>query len=71
MLLWGSNSFGAGAGAPRYPGAGISLEFIGQGLVVTPAEVYQYGYFTYVAGIENLFSGTPENESTAFFTLMP
>ena len=50
--------------------AGISLEFIGQGRVVTPAEVYQYGYFTHVAGVENVFGGTPNNASTAFFTFM-
>jgi hypothetical protein len=56
------------AAAPQYPQSGINLEFIGQGLVVSPAEVYQYGYFTYVAGVEDLFSGAPENESTAFFT---
>jgi hypothetical protein len=53
-----------------HPPAGISLEFIGQGLVRSPAEVYQYGFFTHVAGVENLFSGTPNNESTAFFTFM-
>lgn len=52
------------------PASGISLEFIGQGRVVTPAEVYQYGYFTYVAGVENVFGGTPNNASNAFFTFM-
>jgi hypothetical protein len=52
------------------PASGISLEFIGQGRVVTPAEVYQYGYFTHVAGVENVFGGTPNNASTAFFTFM-
>ena len=50
--------------------AGINLEFIGQGLVLSPAEVYQYGYFTHVAGVENLFSGAPNNASTAFFTFL-
>jgi hypothetical protein len=49
---------------------GISLEFIGQGRVVSPAEVYQYGFFTHVAGVENVFGGTPNNASTAFFTFM-
>jgi hypothetical protein len=52
------------------PASGISLEFVGQGLVVTPAEVYQYGFFTHVAGVENVFGGTPNNASTAFFTFM-
>ena len=52
------------------PPSGISLEFIGQGRVVSPAEVYQYGFFTHVAGVENVFSGTPNNASTALFTFM-
>lgn len=52
------------------PAEGVSLEFIGQGRVVTAAEVYQYGYFTHVAGVENVFGGTPNNASTAFFTFM-
>ncbi len=56
--------------AVLHPPAGINLEYIGQGLVVSPAEVYQYGYFTHVAGVENLFSGAPNNASTAFFTFL-
>ena len=28
------------------------------------------GYFTHVAGVENVFGGTPNNASTAFFTFM-
>lgn len=68
LLVGATQALHLDAAAPRYPQSGISLEFIGQGLVVSPAEVYQYGYFTYVAGVENLFSGAPQNESTAFFT---
>jgi hypothetical protein len=69
LLLFGATqALRLEAAATRYPESGISLEFIGQGLVVSPAEVYQYGYFTYVAGVEDLFGGAPENESTAFFT---
>ena len=56
--------------AALIPASGISLEFIGQGRVVTPAEVYQYGDFTHVAEVENVFGGTPNNASTAFFTFM-
>jgi hypothetical protein len=52
------------------PVSGISLEFIGQGRVVSAAEVYQYGYFTHVAGVENVFGGTPNNVANAFFTFM-
>jgi len=65
-----SVAFGQGPAAVLHPPAGINLEFIGQGLVVSPAEVYQYGYFTHVAGVENVFSGTPNNASTAYFTFM-
>jgi hypothetical protein len=59
-----------GPAAVMHPPAGINLEYIGQGLVVSPAEVYQYGYFTHVAGVENVFSETPNNASTAFCTFM-
>jgi hypothetical protein len=50
------------------PPGGVSLEFIGQGLVRSPAEVYQYGFFTHVAGVDNVFSQTPNNQATALFT---
>ena len=59
-----------GPAAVLHPPASINLEYIGQGLVVSPAEVYQYGYFTHVAGVENVFSGAPNNASTAFFTFL-
>jgi len=61
---------GQGPAAVLHPPAGINLEYIGQGLVVSPAEVYQYGYFTHVAGVENVFSGAPNNASNAFFTFL-
>jgi len=57
-----------GPAAVMHPPAGINLEYIGQGLVVSPAEVYQYGYFTHVAGVQNVFSGAPNTASNAFFT---
>ena len=59
-----------GHAATLKPDPGISMEFIGQGRVVSPTEVYQYGYFTHVAGVDNVFSGTPNNASSAFFTFM-
>jgi len=65
-----SVAFAQGPAAVLHPPAGINLEFIGQGLVVSPAEVYQYGYFTHVAGVENVFSGAPNTASNAFFTFM-
>jgi len=68
--LAASFALGQGPAAVLHPPAGVQLEFIGQGLVVSSAEVYQYGYFTHVAGVENVFAGTPNNASTAFFTFM-
>jgi len=72
MLLAGASAAFAAPGplAALSPASGVSLEFIGQGRVVSPAEVYQYGYFTHVAGVENVFGVTPNNASTAFFTFM-
>jgi len=65
-----SVALGQGPAAVLHPSAGINLEFIGQGLVLSPSEVYQYGYFTHGAGVENVFAGPPNNASTAFFTFM-
>jgi len=61
---------GQGPAAVMHPPAGINLEYIGQGLVVSAAEVYQYGYFTHVAGVENVFSAAPNTASNAFFTFL-
>jgi hypothetical protein len=71
-ILAGANPVFAGPNpmASIIPASGINLEFIGQGWVVSPAEVYQYGYFTHVEGVENVFAGTPDNASSAFFTFM-
>lgn len=68
--LAASVALGQGPAAVMHPPAGINLEYIGQGLVVSPAEVYQYGYFTHVSGVVNPFSGAPNNAATAFFTFM-
>jgi len=47
----------------------ILYEQIGQGInYPTPGEGAQFGYFTYVKGLENVFTGVPENETTAVFT---
>ena len=70
LALASSVAFAQGPAAMLHPPTGINLEFIGQGLVVSPAEVYQYGYFTHVTGVENVFSGAPNTASNAFFTFM-
>jgi hypothetical protein len=46
----------------------ILYEIIGEGFNLIPPNSAQIGYFTYIKGVDTLFSGTPENASTALFT---
>jgi hypothetical protein len=46
----------------------ILYEIIGQVINGTPTTSTQFGYYTYIKGIDGLFAGTPENETTAWFT---
>jgi hypothetical protein len=51
----------------------IAFEFVGQATNFPPAPSaplgsYQYGFLTVVRGIDNVFSGSPHNETTALFT---
>ena len=46
----------------------ISLELIGQVINPTPSSSIQYGYLSYVNGIETVFTGDPHNETSALFT---
>ncbi len=52
----------------------IAFEFVGQAtnFAATPSaplgSAHQYGFLTVVRGIDNAFSGTPHNETTAVFT---
>lgn len=52
------------------PGTGQVLhEEVGQGINYSvPGEGAQFGYFSYVREIESVFTGVPENETTAVFT---
>lgn len=72
MMLLGSGTLAAhgaaGPSAPLNPPHGITLEYVGQGLVRSAAEVYQYGFFTHVSGAKEIFSASPNNETTALFT---
>ena len=45
----------------------VALEWIGQVLNAPPTSL-QYGYLSYINGLNNIFSGNPQNESTALFT---
>ena len=52
----------------------IAFEFVGQATSFAPTpsaplgSVNQYGYLTVVRGIDIVFSGNPQNETTALFT---
>ncbi len=56
--------------APFRPIPDIQLlfEFVGQVSNFTPTTSTQYGYFTYVRGVDNPFAGSPASETTARFT---
>jgi hypothetical protein len=46
----------------------VTMELIGQALVLSPQSAIQYGYLSRITGLDTIFSGTPQNESTAIFT---
>ncbi len=52
----------------------IAFEFVGQATNFPPApsaplgSAHQYGFLTMVRGIDNVFTGSPHNETTAVFT---
>ncbi len=57
-----------GLNAIKVAGGQILYEFIGEGYNLTPPASAQIGYFTHIKGIETVFSGEPEDASTALFT---
>lgn len=44
------------------------MEFVGQVVSPTPATSNQFGYLTYLRGVEDLFTGPVQNAQTARFT---
>lgn len=46
----------------------VAMELVGAVLNPSPASSLQYGYITYINGVGNIFSGSPQNETTALFT---
>ncbi len=46
----------------------LLYEIIGQVINFTPTTSTQFGYYTYIKGVDDLFAGMPENESMARFT---
>jgi hypothetical protein len=52
----------------KAPEGQILFEMVGQVINSTPTTSTQFGYLTFIRGIDQLFTGTPENETTASFT---
>jgi len=46
----------------------VSMELIGAVFNASPAASIQYGYLSSVNGLDNIFSGSPQNETTALLT---
>jgi hypothetical protein len=46
----------------------VTMELIGQAQVLSPQAAIQFGYLSRIEGLETIFTGTPQNESTAIFT---
>ena len=46
----------------------VLYEIIGQVINFTPSTSTQFGYYTYIKGLDELFAGAPEDETTAWFT---
>ena len=46
----------------------VTMELIGQAQVLSPPAAIQFGYLSRIEGLDTIFTGTPENESTAMFT---
>ena len=46
----------------------VSMEVVGAVFNASPAASIQYGYLTFVNGLDNVFSGSPQNETSALLT---
>lgn len=46
----------------------VSMEVVGAVLNASPSASIQYGYLSFVSGLDNVFSGSPQNETTALLT---
>jgi hypothetical protein len=46
----------------------VSMEVVGAVLNASPSASIQYGYLSLVNGLDNVFNGTPQNETTALLT---
>src|SRR5262245_60534504 len=46
----------------------VSVEVVGAVFNASPASSIQYGYLTFVNGLDSVFGGSPQNETTALLT---
>jgi hypothetical protein len=56
------------AGLTKTAKGNIAFELIGQVWNVSPSSSHQYGYLSFIDGIDSVFAGTPHDERTARFT---
>jgi hypothetical protein len=59
-----------GARAEDTPAGQVIMEFVGQvqNFATAPPTSHQFGYLSYVRGLDDIFTGSPNNEQTARFT---
>jgi hypothetical protein len=50
------------------PDGDVMMEFVGQTNNPSPTTAFQYGYVSYVKGVDSIFSASPQNQSTALLT---
>ncbi|GAC1445646.1 MAG: hypothetical protein NVSMB52_07520 [Chloroflexota bacterium] len=62
----------SGTRALSTPAGEIAMEFVGQVINtapgVTPIASMQFGYLTYLRGVDTVFRASPQNETTALYT---
>ena len=68
LLLVSRASLPADEPTPGNLKGSVTMELIGQAQVLSPQAAIQYGYLSRIEGLDAIFTGTPENESTAMFT---
>ena len=57
-----------GASRIKTPAGDVALELVGQVMNPSPATSNQYGYLSFLNGVDGIFNPGPQNETTARFT---
>ena len=66
LALANPTSLVADGHIPANAEGGVTMELIGQAKVLSPQAAIQYGYLSYIAGLETIFSGTPKTNPRRF-----